>query len=108
VRYLREHRLDAEFCSNAPDILFYFVGVNAKLSPPRTLYESQLGLGDKELERLEYSACGGRSVYLVWFNKMNREYPFILEELQKRISSETFWGNGDGTISRVLESGGCS
>jgi len=89
VQYLQHEPVQTSHTiySNAPDVLYILVNLSAKTSPAQTAYNSS-GLtplsGPKvnDLSRIGESWPESNDSYLIWFDKIDREYLFTLSDLQ--------------------------
>jgi len=84
IKYLNNHKnLEYEYtlCSNVPEAVYILTNKETKWSPPKTLYNSPELIntipGQKSRWQGKNKAC------LIWFNNINRNFLFSIDELQK-------------------------
>jgi len=89
VQYLQHEPLQTSHIiySNAPDVLYILVNLSAKTSPAKTAYNSSgvtplSGPRVNDLSRIGDSWPESNDSYLIWFDKIEREYLFTLSDLQ--------------------------
>jgi 4-amino-4-deoxy-L-arabinose transferase-like glycosyltransferase len=102
IDYLNIHRqFDSEysFYSNAPEAVFILTNIEARWSPPKTLYNSpqliNANAGLKSVWKDKDKSC------LVWFNNIDRKFLFTVKELQKSSNMVMIARLKDGEIYTV-------
>jgi hypothetical protein len=84
IRYLNNHKkLESEysFYSNAPEAVYILANIDTKWSPSKTMYNSPQLLNTNPAIIDIYNEKN--KVCLVWFNDMDRNFLFTIDELQK-------------------------
>jgi hypothetical protein len=102
IDYLNNHRQfesEYSFYSNAPEAVYILTNIEARWSPPKTLYNSpqlvNANAGLKSVWKDKDKSC------LVWFNNIDRKFLFTVEELQKSSNMVMVAQLKDGEIYTV-------
>ena len=89
------------FYSNVPEAVYILTNKETKWSPPKTLYNSpellNINPGQKTIWQGENKAC------LVWFNNVDRNFLFSIDELQKSTKMVKVVQLKDGEIYTIAK-----
>jgi len=103
IQYLiQQKQLGKEFTlySNAPEAVYILANIYSRFSPAKTFYNSpQLYINLKQ----RYMWQNDGKVCLIWFNKINRNFLFTIDELQKDKRITTLTQLNDGWIYIISE-----
>jgi hypothetical protein len=100
VDYMKRTPLHGQVISNAPDALYIFAGISAKMSPKKYLYNSSdRPSGDPAMS---IRASGGSGdTYIVWFEGIGGNGLYDITELGSVLKIEPVRKFPDGTIYLV-------
>ena len=104
VNFLLERGANPDIVySNAPDALYHLASIDASWSPAKRWYRS----ADSRfsLDELKQEWPAGCSVELVWFDRMNRDYLFTVDELATISEVQEVVRLSDGSISTISKTG---
>lgn len=98
VQYLRSHTLEGNYpvYSNAPDALYILAAMNGHMSPAKTAHNSPERLNS--LSSIEVSWPESHKAYLIWFDNMQRDNLFTIDELKTIVDFESCNRFSDGAI----------
>ncbi|HEC92086.1 MAG TPA: hypothetical protein ENI51_03700 [Candidatus Atribacteria bacterium] len=99
IRYLRKHPCEEEIYSNAPDAIYFFTNIPAKMSPRKYLYNMHTPTDD--ILKLKKALNLNNNIFLVWFDNKFRNYLYNVEELKSIFDLKPLVSLGDGTIYRL-------
>ena len=102
VTRLRAQPLRGVVYSNAPDALYFLTGIAGRLSPRARPYASESNITEEQVGRAKRTLAEAEVVYLVWFNRMHRNYLLSESQLSKYFEMRSILRTSDGTIYRVL------
>lgn len=101
VTWLRTNPLDGQIFSNAPDVVYLYTGVHARMSPASHPDRVPVQSADLLAANPREAMAGPGPRYLVWFNATERAYLYPLAELQARVELREVISLPDGAVFRV-------
>ncbi len=104
IQYLIKHRsleTGFTFYSNAPEAVYILANIETMWSPAKTMYNSPQLLSANS--KLNSNWQGDGKVCLVWFNKIDRDFLFTINELQKNTKMAEIAHFQDGEIYTFTE-----
>lgn len=100
IEYLLQNRTVESKCgviyTNAPEALYILADLTAKMSPLRTMYNSPEIVND--ISSLRGSWPEESNSYLVWFDKIDRQHLFTVDELQTIANLQQIVRFEDGAV----------
>jgi hypothetical protein len=102
VKYLNEHRAlksECTFYTNGTDIAYLLADLPSKTSPVATEYYSSVAVNT--ISSLKGTWPKENNVCLIWFDKINRNYLFTVDQLQKIANIEPIALLEDGAVYTV-------
>ena len=102
VYYLKEHSLSGQVFGNGPDVIYLNTGIRTKLTPQKHMYNApdyQLN----ELPAFSKILVDYESVYVVWFENVQRGNLYDLQELDSLYDMDLVVKRSDGEIYLVRE-----
>ena len=104
IRFLNSHKQfesGYSFYSNVPEAVYILANKEAKWSPPKTMYNSpELIKTNPDLRSIWQ---GKNKAYLVWFNNINRNFLFTIDELKKSSNMVKVAQLKDGEIYTITK-----
>ncbi|MFH0736251.1 MAG: glycosyltransferase family 39 protein [bacterium] len=85
--------------SNAPEAVYILANMEAKWSPPKTMYNSSILINTNIIPQNIY--FGEDKAILIWFYNLNRNFLFKVDELQKYIKIVKIVQLKDGEIYTI-------
>ncbi|MDR3627138.1 MAG: glycosyltransferase family 39 protein, partial [Ignavibacteriaceae bacterium] len=99
INYLNKNKelgTDYMVYSNVPEAVYILSDIKARWSPAKTLYNSPLTVNNES--NLKYIFGRNNNICLVWFYKMDRNFLYSIDELQKNLNFEKIADFKDGSI----------
>ncbi|MHB8854676.1 MAG: ArnT family glycosyltransferase [Ignavibacteriaceae bacterium] len=104
IRFLNSHKQfesGYSFYSNVPEAVYILANKEVKWSPPKTMYNSpELIKTNPDLRSIWQ---GKNEAYLVWFNNINRNFLFTIDELKKSSNMVKIAQLKDGEIYKIVK-----
>lgn len=104
IKYLTDHKqfeAGYSFYSNVPEAVYILANKETKWSPQKTMYNSpeliKKNLGLRSIWK------GKNKAYLVWFNSINRNFLFTIDELKKSSNMVMVAKLKDGEIYTIAK-----
>ena len=99
IKYLNDNNKSLtgySFFSNVPEVIYLYADKETKWSPARTFYNSPQLLPQNDSQIGNWNGCN--KVCLVWFNSINRNFLFSLDELKGRTTMQKIFQSKEGEI----------
>jgi hypothetical protein len=92
----KELRSDYMVYSNVPEAVYILTDIKARWSPAKTLYNSPLSLNNES--NLKYIFGGNKKICIVWFDNVDRNFLYSIDELQNNLNLEKIAELKDGSV----------
>ncbi len=96
IDWLRTHDLPGTYYSNAPDAVYLLTRIRTTISPH----------SNQRVAKYARRMGGTSPTYLVWCDRLHRDYLYDLRELLSRYETDQIAALPDGKVYRVLGEGG--
>jgi|GEM_PF-1920021 len=98
IDYLRRNSLDGVTYSNAPEALYFYLGLRARLTPQKYLYNSPKSTAADNLDEFLQVMGSGQTVYVIWFDSVQKQFLYKMEELASHVELNEVVDCSDGLL----------
>jgi hypothetical protein len=98
IDYLRSNSLDGVTYSNAPEALYFYLGLKARLMPQKHLYNSPKSTAEDNLDDFLQLSGRGQIVYVIWFDSVRKQHLYKMEELASYVELNEVVYCSDGKL----------